>query len=355
MGAYNRRLAAAIITVAIITVGGTLSLLVSGVPQTITVDGSNDFLAANIVDIDGGDTELAPLDIDTVYVTNDANKLYIGFYYNKDGWTGNQLGLAIAVGDSAGGTTDAWGHAIAWNTAPAKPDFQAWCDMDNSWQELREWNAGTTSWDLVIGGTNSLGWVNNTGFEELALNFSDLGISMSDTIYIEWISTQNGGTKGPLDAVVNDGDQLSRPSGTTWDVGAPVELDSMYMYIVQTTGDTDPPVVVDIGASGSLGEAGIDEFEILFSEPVDETTAENASNYTMINTTAGIDSVVRNPGFPGRVRVYLDSKIYPGDSIRAVEVVNIEDLASNVIVDDNSTNMGDFYVKGVLFRGLMAL
>ncbi len=356
METSKRRCTSVIIAAAILVAGGAISLLISGVPQTITVDGSNDFLAANIVDIDGGDTEHAPLDIDTVYVTNDANKLYIGFYYNKDGWTTNQLGIMIAVADPSGGTTDAWGHAIAWNTAPEKPDFQAWCNMDNSWQELRKWNSGTTSWDFMISGTNSLGWINNTGFEELALGFSDLGISMGDTIYIEWISTQNGGTKGPLDAVVNDGDQLSRPSGTTWDVGTPVELDSMYMYIVQTTGDTDPPVVVNVDdPPGSLVEAGVDEFVLIFNEPVDEATAENAGNYTMINTTAGIDSVVRNPGSPDRVRIYLNEAIYPGDSIRAVEVVNVEDLASNVIVDNNSTNMGDFYVKGVLFRGLMAL
>ncbi len=356
METSKRRYTAVIVAAAILLAGGAISLLVSGVPQTITVDGSNDFLAANIVDIDGGDTEHAPLDIDTVYVTNDANKLYIGFYYNKGAWMTNQLGIMIAVGDPSGGTTDAWGHAIAWNTAPEKPDYQAWCNMDNSWQELRKWNSGTSSWDFQISGTSSLGWVNNTGFEELPLNFSDLGISMGDTIYIEWISTQSGGTKGPLDAVVNDGDQLSKPSGTTWDVGSPVELDSMYMYIVQTTGDTDPPVVVNIDdPPGSLVEAGIDEFVLIFNEPVDEATAENAGNYTMINTTAGIDSVVRNPGSPDRVRVYLNETIYPGDSIRAVEVVNVEDLASNVIVDNNSTNMGDFYVKGVLFRGLMAL
>jgi hypothetical protein len=190
----------------------------------------------------------------------------------------------------------------------------------------------------------------------MGLNFSDLGISMGDTVCIEWIVTQSGGTKGPLDAVVNDGDQLSTPSGTTWDVGTPVELDSMYCYVVQTAGDTDPPVVLNVGDTpGSIVEAGIDDFVLIFSEPVDETTAENAGNYTMHNTTAGIDSVVRDPGSPDRVRVYLSETIYPGDSIRAIEVVNVEDLASNVIVDNDSTNMGDFYVKGVLFRALMAL
>ncbi|UCF06162.1 MAG: hypothetical protein JSV33_03795 [bacterium] len=356
MEGNRSRVTRVILIVGILALAGGFSLLIGGVPQTITVDGSNDFLPANLVDVDGGDTQFSQLDIDTVYVTNDANKLYIGFYYNKGGWTDVQLCVAIAVGDTAGGTTDAWGHAIAWNTAPTKPDYQAWCNMDNSWQELRKWNSGTSSWDTPISGTSSLGWINNTGFEEMGLNFSDLGISMGDTVCIEWIVTQTGATKGPLDAVMNDGDQLSRPSGTTWDVGTPVELDSMYCYVVQVTGDTDPPVVLNVDdPPGSLVEAGIDDFILIFNEPVDETTAENAGNYTMLNTTAGIDSVVRDPGSPDRVHIYLNTTVYPGDSIRAVEVVNVEDLASNVIVDNDSTNMGDFYVKGVLFRALMSL
>lgn len=336
-------------------VWGTAFILYGGVPQTITVDGSNDFLPVNIVENDGGDTEQLPIDIDSVFVTNDSNKLYIGFYYDKNGWSGNQLGIMFSSGDTLGGTTDAWGHAIAWNNSPNRPDYQAYCNMDNSWQELREWNAGTTSWDLVTGGTGSLGWVNNTGFEEVGFDLGDLSLAVGDTVYIEWISTQDGGTKGPLDAVVNDGDQLSRPSGTIWDVFTPVELDSMYMYIIQSALDTVAPFVVDIDGPESLVEAGIDDFQIVFSEPVEETSAENVSNYTMINTSAGIDSVVSDPGSPDRVRVYLNSTIFPGDSIRAVEVVNVKDLANNTIVNDDSTNMGDFYLKGVLIRGLMGL
>ncbi|MDD3642932.1 MAG: hypothetical protein PHQ19_05680, partial [Candidatus Krumholzibacteria bacterium] len=183
-------------------------LVIAAVPQTIVVDGANDFLAANLVDADGGDTQHVPIDLDSVFITNDSNKLYIGFGYDKDGWTNNQLGIAISTGQT-GGTTDPWGHAIAWNTAPHKPDYHAYCNMDNSWQELRQWNGGTTSWDLIYSGTGSLGWVNNTGFEEVGFALSDLGLTAGDTVYIEIISTQNGGTKGPLDLVAGDAEQLS--------------------------------------------------------------------------------------------------------------------------------------------------
>ncbi|HSG27302.1 MAG TPA: hypothetical protein VLA34_02390, partial [Candidatus Krumholzibacterium sp.] len=184
-------------------------------PQTITVDGSNDFLPVNLKDIDGGDTEHVPIDLDSLFITNDANKLFIGFYYDKDGWSNNQVGLMFAVNSVTGGTTDAWGHAVAWNTAPKRPKFQAYCNMDNSWQELRSWNAGGGTWDLLYSGTNSLGWITGTGFQEMGLNLSDFGVTAGDTVFIEIVSTQAGSTKGPLDTYFNDGDQLSRPSGTT--------------------------------------------------------------------------------------------------------------------------------------------
>ena len=65
------------------------------VPQTITVDGTNDFDPANLIDADGGDTEIknwctndpdldAPMDLKDIYITNDNSYLYIGFFYDKD-------------------------------------------------------------------------------------------------------------------------------------------------------------------------------------------------------------------------------------------------------------------------------
>ena len=327
--------------------------VLAGTPQTVTVDGSNDFLAANLIEVDGGDTEHVPLDLDSLFITNDANKLFIGFGYDKDGWTGNQLGICIAVNSMVGGTTDAWGHAVAWNTAPRKPWFQAWCDMDGSWQELRVWNPGTTSWDVSYSGTSSLGWVNNTGFEEIGLNLTDLGVSAGDTVFIEVVSTQSGGTKGPFDVFFNDDLQLSTPGGTTWDVGTPVELDSMYMYIIEASGDSDPPTVLGIEDNGSLAEAGVVDLDLTFSEPVDETTAETVSNYVLYNIVASLDSVVRRPDLYS-VRLYFDASISPGADIRSVRVINVEDMASNVIVDNDTTNVGNFFLKGVLFRGRMS-
>ncbi len=50
-------------------------LVLAATPQTIVVDGANDFLVGNLIDADGGDTEFAELDLDSIFVTNDTNKL----------------------------------------------------------------------------------------------------------------------------------------------------------------------------------------------------------------------------------------------------------------------------------------
>lgn len=333
-------------------------LVIAAVPQTIVVDGVNDFLVANLIEDDGGDTQHAELDLDSIFVTNDTNKLYFGIQYDKGSWTGNQVGIAISTGEP-GGTTDPWGRAIAWTNAPNKPDYVAYCSMDNSWQELRNWNDGTTTWDVIYAGTSSLGWVNGTGFEELGLNLSDLGLAIGDTIYFEVISTQDGSTKGPFDLMAGDDDQLSTPGGTTWDVAQPVELDSMFMYIIQASADNVPPTVETFYAEGKTGQASgdliTDVLEVRFSEPVDETTAETIGNYTLSGTTAGITSVVRNASFPDRVNINLDATISPSTTNYGVTVANVEDLAGNPIVEDGESNAGVFYYKGLMWKGLMGL
>jgi hypothetical protein len=335
-------------------------LVVAATPQTIVVDGANDFLVVNLVDADGGDTEHTQLDLDSIFVTNDTNKLYFGIKYDRGDWTGNQIGIAIATGEP-GGTTDAWGRAIAWTNAPHKPDYYAYTNIVGSWQELRHWNDGTSTWDVIYDGVGSLGWVNDTGFEEVGLNLSDLGLALGDTFYYEVISTQEGSTKGPLDLMAGDDDQLSTPTGTTWDVSQPVELDSMFMYIVQASLDTIPPVVEQASAPGVIGDTSseihTEIIEVRFSEPVDETTAETAGNYTLYGTTAGIDSVVRNELFPDRVSIYLDTSIAPSYTTYQVRVLGVEDLSSNTIVDDliGLTNYGSFFYKGLMWKGLMGL
>ena len=331
-------------------------LVLAGTPQTIAVDGANDFLADNLIDADGGDTQFTQIDLDSIFVTNDTNKLYLGIKYDKDGWGGNQVGIAISTG-GAGGTSDPWGRAIAWTNAPHKPDYYAYSNLDNSWQELRNWSG--SAWSTIYAGTGSLGWINGTGFEELGLNLSDLGLAVGDTIYFEVISTQDGSSKGPLDLMAGDSDQLSTTTGTTWDVAQPVELTSMLMYIVQSSADEIPPRVDAFYADGKLGQSsgdlGTDILVVRFSEPVEETTAETAGNYSLSGTSASITSVVRNPSFPDRVTLQLDAALSPQAVNFGVLVANVEDLAGNPVVEDGAQNAGAFFYKGLMWKGFMGL
>jgi len=336
-------------------------LVIAATPQTIIVDGVNDFLVDNLIDADGGDTEFTELDLDSIFVTNDTNKLYFGIKYDRGVWGGNQIGIAISTGEP-GGTSDPWGRAIAWTNAPHKPDYYAYANVDGTWQELRHWNDGTTAWDAIYAGAGSFGWVNDTGFEELGLNLSDLGLAAGDTIYFEVISTQDGSTKGPLDLMAGDADQLSPAGGpTTWDVPSPVELDTMFMYIVQSSADAIPPTVDAFYAEGKEGQASgdlsTDLLIVRFSEPVDETTAETTGNYSLTGTSSSITSAVRNATFPDRVTLQLDASISPAVANYGVTVSNVEDLAGNPIVHDpvGLTNMGSFFYKGLMWKGLMGL
>ena len=354
MNTARRRMFATALAAAIAAVLGAFAVVMGGTPQTIVVNGVNDFLAANrIENADSLDTQFAPLDLGGVYVTNDANKLYIGFSYNKDGWTTCQVGIHLAVGGPSGGTTDAWGRAIGWTNAPYKPDYQAYCNMDNAWQELRHWNG--SSWAIVYSGTNSLGWVSTTGFQELGLNLADLGLSAGDTVRVEICSTQDGSTKGPLDCMVNDGDQLSRPSGTTWNVATPVQLDSMRLYVVMAAGDAVPPTVSYATGWRPAGSTGVmSGIEVVYSEPVERTSAETIGNYSLSGTGVAIDSVRRDPSFLNKARIYLHSTIAEQASFYGVTVTGVKDLANNTIVANGSTNVGCFYLQKVLFVGQMS-
>ncbi len=354
MNRRMRRASAAALAAAIAAILGAFTIAMGGTPQTIVVNGANDFFAANrIENTDSLDTQFAPIDLGGVYVTNDANKLYFGFSYDKDGWGTCQVGIHIATGAPSGGTTDSWGRKIAWNTAPYKPDYQMYCNMDNAWQEMRHWSG--SAWDVIYSGSNSLGWVITTGFQELGLNLSDLGLAAGDTVRFEIVTTQNGTTKGPLDCMVNDGNQLSRPSGTTWDVAVAVELDSMYLYVVQTAGDAVPPAVSYATGSHDAGNTGgIHKIDVVFSEPVDKTTAENAGNYSLSGTAVAIDSVRRSPTLLNRVKIYLHSTIAEQASFYGVAVTNVKDLANNTIVANGTTNVGCFYLQKVLFIGYMS-
>ncbi len=339
------------------------------IPQTIIIDGVNDFNASNLLDDDTGDTEIkdwctndpqvdAPMDLGKIYVTNDVNNIYIGFEYQRDCFSSPQvnLGIAFSYGNPAdGGTTDPFARKIAWNAVINKPDnvFYAVIDAFN-YEALYDWNGA--GWDNISAtvnpgygsGSDGLGMANDSGFEELALPLSVFAVSPGDTIYLEVWMTQDGTSKPPLDAMGSDDVQTSTPSGTVFDVATPVEMSTLLPYVVQNAVDNNPPLV-------SLVAHNVDsQIDVTFNEPVDPVTAGDPANYTLSGsgTAASVIAAAVDGSVPSIVHLTLSNDIVAAVDPYRLDVVNVQDLAGNTIVNDGVQNAGCFALKYLLFEGL---
>lgn len=316
-------------------------------PQTIVLDGVNDFLPGNLIDADGADTQFPNIDAGDIYVTNDAVNLYLGVAHDQDGWGTVQIGVAIDVNTADGGSTDPWGRALEWSLAANKPDFMFYVNLDNNWQAAYSWDGAAWA-PLGSAGPGALGWNTSTGFRELAIMLGTLGVGAGDTVNIETWITQDGSTKGPLDAMANDASQLSTPEFTLWDTATPIPMFDYYSHIVYASADPDPPVVVQARPGENFPAESF--FDVYFNEPVDETTANVAGNYSI--TGATVTAAARWAGDPSVVRLTLDTILPASASLYTLTVTGVEDLAGNAIVADGVSNTTCFMLKSVIFRGL---
>jgi len=318
-------------------------------PQTIVIDGVNDFLPGNLVEDDGDDTEHPNIDLGEVYVTNDAVNLYFGMEHDEDGWTTVQLGIAIDVGTADGGITDPWGRAIEWSLAPNKPDFIYYVNLDNNWQAGYLWDG--EAWVTITEGTASLGWDTSTGFRELGVMLGSLGVGVGDPVNYEMWVTQDGGNKGPLDLLADDFTQLSTPDFTMWETPAPIPLTMMLTHTVLAAADPDPPLVNDVKPTAYPVDSF---FDVYFDEPVDEATAEMAGNYVLTGgaVAANVIAAERDASTPSIVHLTFDTPLTAAATLYTLTVTGVEDLAGNAIVDDGVGNVSCFMLKDVLFRGL---
>jgi hypothetical protein len=320
-----------------------LLLLVAAAPgqvvQDITIDGVDDFDPANLIDADGEDTEFATIDLGDVFVTNDANNLYLGYEHDQGGWGTVQLGVAIDVGTPGGGTGDPWSRQLEWSGAANKPDFIFYINLDSDWQASYQW---TGSWSELEAGVGALGVPTDTGFREYAILLSTLGVSAGDVINVEVWVTQDGDTKGPLDAAANDAVQLSTPGGTTFDVDDPVPMTAYHAFTILDATDEVPPTVQQAGMSAD------DQVFVSFSEPVG-AGAEDVASYDLPGAT--ITAAAIDPQQSDRVLLDLDTDLPVSASLYTVTVTGVQDLAGNVIADQNSA---DFLWKTVTFLGHMS-
>jgi len=334
------------------------------VAQTITIDGVNDFNAANLFSDDSDDTEIKdwctddpgddfPMDIRQVFVTNDVNNLYIGFEYDRDcfgdGFPQINLGMAFSYGAAAdGGSTDPFNRKIAWNDVVEKPDNVVYAVIDGfNYEVLYQWNGA--NWGVVQDGSDGLGMANDTGFEEIAIPLSSFtngqaGLNPGDTVKIELWMTQDGTTKPALDAVASDAAQQSTPAGTTFDVtGDPIEMTGYIDYTIINAVDNDPPLVTAV----SLIDGDTTQLRVTFNEPVDPTTAGNPANFSADLQSGGSAGFSAATVSGSHVDLTASSPIDGATALWTLTLSGVEDLAGN------TSNAGyDFAVKNITFQGL---
>ena len=346
------------------------------VVQTINVDGVNDFDPQNLLDDDRNDTQTfctpsaLPLDLGRVYVTNDANFLYLGIEFSQTCFCQMNLGFSIDVGGTAaGGTTDPFGRSIGWANLANKPDWVVYdvtpvsCDMFN-YEILYKDSSGTWLNKSTLinpawgSGANGLGIVDSLNFKELKLPLSVLGASTGTPLRLEFWVTQEGPTKGPLDALASDNVQMSRVGQTTFDTTAVVQMTSQFLYTVLSAVDNTPPTVSNAQATAfpllanRQFNLNTNRVDVTFSEPVELTTAQTPGNYAFTGPSPRtVISAVRDPVATNIVRLTLNSAINANAGEYRITVSNVRDAASNVIVANGTTNVGAFYIQNVVFNG----
>ncbi len=313
------------------------------VVQTIVIDGVNDFDPANLVDDDGGDTQYTEIDLGNVYVTNDANNLYIGFGHDQGAWGNVQLGVAIDVNTAIGGTTDPWTRQLEWSGAATRPDYVYYINLDSNWQASYSFNPGPGTWVGILAGPGALGVPLGTDFREYAIGLSSIGVDTGDIVNVEIWTTQDGATKGPFDAAANDAVQLSTPDGTTFDVNDPVPMTLFHSFTVLDATDNVAPTVMQAGMEAD------DMVAVRFSEAVDPATAEVTGNYSLPGATVTAASV--DGSQPSLVHLNLSADLPISADLYTVTVQNVTDLAGNPIGDPDHAA---FVWKQVTFIGHMS-
>lgn len=358
---------------------GVASIARAGVPQTITVDGVNDFLTSNLLDDDRADTQsncgagIYPMDLGRVYVTNDANFLYVGIEFAKTCYGDMNLGMAIDIGTAGGNSTDAFGRKIGWLNVPFKPDWYLYDvtptpynsynyevlfrDTLGTWQNRS--SLINPTWG---GGSNGLGIVDSASFKEFKLPLATLGVAAGTTMHLEFWVTQEGTTKGPLDALFSDDVQMSRGVGTTYDTAAVVQMTNMIPYTVMSATDNIAPTVSQANAVNFALQANkqfallTNKVDVRFSEPVDLASSQTAANYAYSGPTARtVTAAVRDAVTPDLVHLTLNLPINANAVAHAITVSNVKDAANNTIVANGTTNRASFFVQNLAINANMAL
>ncbi|MDI6807577.1 MAG: FlgD immunoglobulin-like domain containing protein [Candidatus Eisenbacteria bacterium] len=318
---------------------------------TPTIDGTLDAVygTAEATDKSGDGNGNAVMDLLNLYVCNDVNYWYFYFTINADinatRWGKYLIYMDTDSTNGSGATSDAWGRNVVVSD-PHKPEYSiaSWVDgLPYDAGDTQVWKWMGSSWSLtgtVSGAALSYG---TTSAIEWKIAKATLG--SPTRIWCEVWSTGGGTTDNAQDT---SNDPAEDWNATNWSTTAILLCSTAVPEMAG--GDITPPTLVSVsyqrpGPSASIAIA-------TFSEPVDKTTAETPSNYTIpgVNvvsaTRSGTDSSVVTLGCIGALSY---------GTCHQLTVINVKDTAGNPIVNNGVTNVACAFLSQLLVRGHMAL
>ncbi|MFH1680788.1 MAG: choice-of-anchor X domain-containing protein, partial [Candidatus Eisenbacteria bacterium] len=315
---------------------------------TPTLDGVVDgvYGAAEATDPSGDHWEsLAAMDMLNLYVCNDNTFWYFLFTVNENLGTttwGKYLFYIDVTNDANGATSDAWARRTKVSD-PHKPEYSlnTWLNSAPYGPEDTQfwiWNQGTTSWTMSGGADGAALSAGAVSGIEYKLARSRIGDPA--TIWVEVWST--GETANPP-AQDTSNDPADDWNATNWTDTATVVVSTMVARL--SGGDTTPPTL----DNAYLIESNRDTLIAVFSEPLDPATAQNPANYTVTGTTVTGAKLYADSS---QVLLTLSTNMGLGSCL-TLEAVNVKDRALNTIVDNNTTNIYEFFLTELLVRAYM--
>jgi len=292
-------------------------------------------------------TEKQPIEFDLdggVYVTDDANYIYIGIPTDNDPWgDGKSIHMHVAIdlrNTAVGGTSDKWGSSVLYGQ-PYKPEFDIITQWNSGspnvgWTGLETWNG--SSWtESEFPSANIKG--GGSQFTEYAISRSVLGnIEQSEIINISvWLRPAWDKPRA-CSCVPED---ASFPAD--WGDGGASTFTTQFPYTLTTLlADVIDPQVV------SLTQLTESSFNVTFNEPMKEENALEPSNYTC-GGGFSISSITEVS--PTMYTINTALRLTGGNTYTLTAHPEITDVAGNPIDPlHNSASLVALYYSNVTFQ-----
>lgn len=195
------------------------SALWAGTP---VIDGAFDGTATwgNAVATADGITGWSAVNVDKLYVTNDATYAYFAASFHTDGYPGGWMRAGFAINVTTdGGWNCPWGAAVSYTYSPddEKPDFVALGRFQDNWAELRDWTGSEWGGSGINIYDTEMEWASDYSYIECRIARSTLyNAAVCDVQF--YVSGDNETEHGVFDACPDD------EVMTSWN--DPTELDN---------------------------------------------------------------------------------------------------------------------------------